>query len=403
MLHYRSHLYSDLPPDKLYMGGTTAVDFLIENTDEDGIAFHRGVDTQVSAGLDFSMGMEFNIPPPLMKTVETLAHPDYPIGVVTETLHYEIEPRVWVPYHAKVLIEGRRAIPVMFREAMALIARKCLGINPSDLESTVSRGLWVCCGMGDNDAAMEGIQFYENNAPAAKSLLKTWPSKQDMVRRVNFAVETMAKYRDCLSQTIIESAVSDLFVNISDLPILYRSKKPITNRFIGQEKIKRNGFYMTGASPVRIDYSHHSEPYTDQFRSVFWAIDMFPLTDMDISVQLFRNGTFGDVHVEWAIDRNYVLSEHPITAGILEGHIRSICDTLTECVSYNQKANPWVFTLNELYGTDSVFVHLIKSHDELIQIVIRDNAYQVVFSMIFPSAMIKLTDFAICDSSAIQW
>lgn len=403
MLHYRKHLYHHLHEDVLFMGCQETLDFKKENTDEDAIVFHRDLDTRLSVGVDLGVGVRFYLPPPIMKTVETLAHPEYPMGVVVETLHHRLSDNVWVPYYAKILLEGRGPLPILLRPSIALVVRDYLSMSPDVLESTVSRGLWTCCQMTGNTSACEGLSYYEQRVPSASHILKMWPSQKQMVSRVNDAVELLAKNSSNLSQTIVEQAVSDLFVNVSDIPILYRSRNCICNRYIATDRIHRHSFYDSSESPVRIDHTALTDKYSPRFRPLFWAIDVFPLTDFDVTVKLHRDGSFGQVHVAWVIDRNITVSEHTSPITLLEGHVRYICDVLAECLSAHSATNPWVFSLTDLYGTNALYIQLVKSQDELIQVIIRDPDYQVVFGMIIPSALVKLTDFSVMISESMTW
>ena len=397
MLHYRSRLYADQSHhEPLYMGSVTPLDLMEDDGADDSVMFYRDVNTVIGAGLDLSNATGSVFPPPLLKTVETLAHPEYPMGVTVELLYYGIRPGVWVPYYAKLFLGGRLPLPVLFRHAIDDIHTTMLGWDAGKVVSTLSQSLWTCCGMTGKEYAQEGISYFEHNVPYAQSILKVWPSVPQMVGRINRAVDQLSRNRDYLNTTIIDGITSDLYVPLSDIPIILRSSRPIHNRFVEYDRISRSNFYMTDPSPVRIDTVEPTDAYSPRYRDVFYAIDMFPLTDFELSVLFLRSGEIYDMSIPWAIDRNIVLSDETSITGLLEGHVRAICEKLGDCIAGGRTAFQYPsMSLHDIYGTNSIRITISKSHDELIQIRIYDRPNSLVFAMTMQSALIKLTDISV--------
>lgn len=375
------------------MGEIVTLDMAEREDHDDAILFHRDVKTTIQAGLDISSSSGHLFPPPILKTVETLAHPDYTMGVITELLYYEVESGVWMPYYAKVFLGGRYPFSVVFTPAIREIFGLTLGFYPHAVDSTLIHGLWTVCMMEDHQMAHEGIECFERRVPNAGSIVKVWRSERNMIKAINDSVRTLARNRDNLNDILIQSATNNLYTPISDIPLILRSRTPIRNRFVDKTVIRSQLSYMTDQSPVKIYRDIPTEPYSHRYRDVFYAIDMFPLTDIDISVTTDGSGRFRDVTVNWAIDRNVSLSDVSCIEDVFEGHIRSILDKLSDCITQTHRAyGSSLMTLNEIYGSRLLHVAIVKSHEELIQIRIYNDDRKRVFAMTIPSAIVKLTD-----------
>ena len=394
MLHYRSRLYSrKKSQSSLYMGETVALDMAEHEDHDDAILFHRDVTTTVQAGLDISSSSGHLFPPPILKTVETLAHPDYTMGVITELLYYEVDPGVWMPYYAKIFLGGRRPLAVVFAPAVREIFGLTLGFYPHAVDSTLIHGMWTVCAMEENQMAHEGIEHFERRVPSAGSIVKVWHSERNMIKAINESVRALSRNRDNLNDILIHSVTGNLYTPVSDIPLSLRSRLPIRNRFIDKTVIRNHASYMTDMSPVKVHRDIPTEPYSHRYRDVFYALDMFPLTDIDLVVTVDSRGQFRNVRVDWAIDRNITLSNVLCIEDVLEGHIRSILDKLSDCILQTNFAfGSSLSTLNELYGSSLLHVALVKSQDEIIQIRIYDDDHRIVFAMTVPSAIVKLTD-----------
>ena len=395
MLHHRTRLdYRWLQNGSLYMGEEVNLDMAERDGNEERVLFYRDVTTTLRAGLDISSSCGSLFPPPILKTVETLAHPDYAMGVLTELLYYEVDPGIWMPYYAKIFLGGSKPTSVVFAPALREIFGRTLGYYPHAVDSTLSHGMWTVCGMDGNDHAFEGIRHFEEQVPSAGSILKIWHSEREMIKQINESVRGLSRNRDNLSSVLVQGLTSNLYTHISCIPLVLRSKNPIRNKFIGRTPIRKWGFSSEGEpSPVCLHNDIPLEMYSHRYRDVFYAIDEFPLTDMDITISITARGRITGVKVNSAIDRHRSLTSQSSIDDVYEGHIRYIVDKLTECITQTHVVvgSPWM-TLNEVYGSDIVHVTVVKSPDEIIQIRIYDRSYTLVFAMTIPSAIVKLTD-----------